>query len=303
MGNEKTNLGGFHILDDRNRFGLGRIQLACADGLHYCLFFRGPYGGFCVCWSLDGDVMTKYWRPEPKLYGLDFWALLLPAVCYTVGLILFGGEALQAGKITGENQAIGSLLMVIGGEVGSLASASEVFRKHKEGRATFLDLIGLIVSLLATLGILFVVFAKLSDLTVVWIAPVRTWGPLVLLLCSGLDYAANVMEFAFYRAHFDELWNNWNDARHNSEQRAETRAQNKQQPEPETPKLTGLKPGARRAALVDICLANPDANSDELAPMFGVSSSTIRRDVGILEKAGELGDNGRKIPVKVEEAG
>jgi hypothetical protein len=243
--------------------------------------------------------MKKYWRPEPKLYGVDFWALLLPAACYTIGLILFGGEAMQAGTITGANQSIGSLLMVIGGEVGTLASASEIFRKHKEERATFLDWAGMFVSLVATLGILFVVFTKLTPLTAMWIEPVRTWGPLVLLLCSGVDYTANIMEFAFYRAHFDELWETWNETKHNSEQRAETRAQKKQEVVQPAPKLTGLRPDARRAALADIYRANDAANSDELAPMFGVSPSTIRRDVGILKESGQLGGNGHKLTEKV----
>lgn len=242
-----------------------------------------------------------YHRPEPKLYGIDFWALLVPAAIYTVGLILFGGEALQAGNITGDNQALGSLLMVIGGEVGTLASASEIFRKLKEDRASWLDIAGLIVSLAATLGILLVVFTKLSTLPAIWIAPVRTWGPLVLLLCSGIDYTANIMEFAFYRAHFDELWETWNETKHTSEQRAETRAQKKREVVQEPPKLTGLKPDARRAALADVYRANDCANSDDLAPMFDVSPSTIRRDLGILEASGELGSNGHKLAEKARE--
>ena len=249
--------------------------------------------------------MKPYHRPEPKLYGVDFWALLLPAFCYTVGLILFGGEAMQAGTITGDNQALGSLLMVIGGEVGTLASASEVFRKHKENRANLLDLAGLLVSLAATLGILFVVFTKLTPLTAGWVQPVQDWGPLVLLLCSGIDYTANIMEFAFYRAHFDETWNSWNESRNRSEQRAENREQKQDQPEMadlQTARvLTGLAPDARRVALIDVYGENNGATPDELAPMFGVSPSTVRRDLGILEASGKLAAHNGNGRLKVEE--
>lgn len=238
--------------------------------------------------------MKQYWKPEPKLYGVDFWALLLPAACYTIGVIVFGGEAIQAGAITGATQGLGSWLMVIGGELGTLSSASEVFRKHKDARASWLDWAGIGVSLAATLGILFVAFVKVTTLAAMWIEPIRNWGPLALLLCSGVDFYVNVMEFSFYRSHFDDRWTVWNDARHNYEQSARTRAENEQPKKQKTPKLAGLKPKARRVALIDVYNANPDATSDGLATMFDVAASTIRRDIGILRDAGELGTNGHK---------
>lgn len=239
--------------------------------------------------------MKQYWKPQPKLYGLDFWALLLPAVCYAIGVILFGGEAIQAGAITGETQGCGSWLMVIGGEIGTLSSVFEVFRKHKDARASWLDWSGIGISLAATLGILLVVFTKLTPLTVEWIEPIKNWGPLILLLCSGVDFYANVMEFAFYRAHFDEQWTAWNDAKHIWEQAAQTRAQNEQPKKQKMPKLIGLRPQERRAALIDIHTANPNATSKQIAQKFGVAPSTIRRDLGILKEAGELGNNGNKV--------
>lgn len=245
--------------------------------------------------------MKQYWKPEPQLYGIDFWALLLPAACYTIGVILFGGEAIKAGAITGITQGYGSWLMVIGGELGTLASVSEVFRKSKDGRANLLDWSGIAISLAATLGALFVVFTKLTPLTAIWVQPVRDWGPLTLLLCSGLDFYANVMELAFYRAHFDEQWTQWNDAKHNYEQSAQTREQNRIQDVQDDanpiPVFTGLAPDARRTALIGVYNDNRDATSDDLAFIFGVSSSTIRRDIGILEKAGKLGSNGHGLEV------
>lgn len=240
--------------------------------------------------------MKQYWKPEPRLYGLDFWALFAPAFLYTIGVIVFGGEAIMAGAITGATQGLGSWLMVIGGELGTLASTSEVFRKHKDARASWLDWAGIGVSLAATLGILLVAFAKLSKLTVIWIEPVRNWGPLVLLLCGGVDFYANVMEFAFFRAHFDEQWTAWNDAKHNYEQAARTRAENEQPKKQDAPNLTGLKPKARRVALIDVYNASPGATSDDLAIVFDVAPSTIRRDLGILKETGELGNNGYKAP-------
>jgi len=162
---------------------------------------------------------TSYWRPEPRLNDGTFYALLVPACVYVAGVIVYGAEAMKAGAFTWSQQGIGSALMVIGGEAGTLATAMEVFRKQRASEVAPLDWLGLFVSLVATLGALFVVFARQTTLAAGWVAVVRSYGPLVLLLCSGLDFYANVAELGFYRASYDERWSSWNDARHVWEQK------------------------------------------------------------------------------------
>jgi hypothetical protein len=177
--------------------------------------------------------MTQYWRPEPKRRSFAWWALLVPAVVYSAGVIVYAHAAFSPADIATNGHWWGSMLMVIGGEAGTLATASEVFRKHmmtevkeSDGGETVIsreangwDWLGLVVSLVATLGNLFVVYAAISELRVEWIQFVRSYGPLALLLCSGLDFYANVMEFGFFNASFDQRWREWNDARHSWERR------------------------------------------------------------------------------------
>ena len=175
---------------------------------------------------------TRYWRPEPRLNDGTFYALLVPACVYVAGVIVYGAEAMKAGAFTWTQQGIGSALMVIGGEAGTLATAVEVFRKQRASEVAPLDWLGLFVSLVATLGALFVVFARQTTLSAGWVAAVRSYGPLVLLLCSGLDFYANVMELGFYRASYDARWTNWNDRRHTWEQAQAAKSVVVSKPEP-----------------------------------------------------------------------
>jgi len=220
-----------------------------------------------------------YWKPEPKLHGMEFWALFVPALIYTIGVILFGGEAVVAGNISGATTGYGSWLMVIGGEIGTLASANEVFKKHRDGDATWLDWFGLFVSLIATLGTLFVVYTKLTPLTTAWVMPVRSWGPLALLLFSALDFYANVMELAFYRSHFGERWAKWNEQRHTDEMRQLREWQELAQPakagaQSAPPEPPVAKPGATTIDVWrEICAsANGDAPLLESLRRGGVTN-------------------------------
>jgi len=167
----------------------------------------------------DEFVPRPYWKPEPMLHGFLFWALLLPACAYMIGVVLFGGEAFSAGDIGGVTQGYGSWMMIIGGEIGTLASAVEVFKKMRDEQANGKDKFALVVSFLATLGTILVVYTKMTTLTAVWVPVVQNWGPLALMLFSPVDFYANVMEFAFYLSHFGDDWDKWNLERHNDERK------------------------------------------------------------------------------------
>jgi len=184
----------------------------------------------------------EYWRPEPTLYDLMFGALLLPAIIYVTGVCVYGLEAMSARDPVLETQLLGSALMVIGGELGTIATVMEVWRKYVIKATNMWDWIGIVVSLLATLGNLFIIFSRQTTIARAWVELVRNYGPLVLLLCSGLDFYATAMELGFRWASFDTRWREWNDARHNWEQARLTSARKETEPptviiEPE-PKLT-----------------------------------------------------------------
>ena len=167
----------------------------------------------------------RYWRPEPKLWDWAFWSLLAPAAVWVVGVIIYGAQALMAAELSWQGQDIGSVFMVAGGEAGTLFTVMEVYRKSKSHDANAWDWSGIVVSLASTLGVMLVIFTRQTPLDAMWIEPVRSWGPLVLLLCSALDFYANVVELGYYRASFAERWQSWNDSRHAWEQSRRTRTE------------------------------------------------------------------------------
>jgi len=165
----------------------------------------------------------QYWKPEPRRYSFAWWALLVPAIIYSVGVIVYAHNAFVPGMAQENGHALGSLLMVLGGESGTLAAAAEVFRKHAKTEANQLDWGGLAVSLVATLGNLFVVYVSLApEFNAPWVQPVRDYGPLVLLLCSGVDFYAALMEFGFFNASFDARYEKWLEQKHRHESKGKS---------------------------------------------------------------------------------
>ncbi len=177
-----------------------------------------------------------YWKPEPRRHSVAWWALLLPAIVYGAGVIVYAHNAFVPGLTHQNGHAIGSTLMVFGGESGTLAAAAEVFRKQAAKETNWMDWGGLAVSLVATLGNLFVVYVSLTELPVAWVGFVRLYGPLVLLICSGVDFYAGLMEFGFYNASFDARWTKWNDDQHTYLRGEETRQRKEEQPKTTTRK-------------------------------------------------------------------
>jgi hypothetical protein len=164
-------------------------------------------------------ALRPYHRPEPRLFGLTFWSLLIPATIWVVGVIIYGAEALKAQDLSWKYQGIGSTLMVIGGELGTITTAWQIFRKKKSGMENFWDWVCLGISLIATEGTLFVIFTRQTDITATWVTISQTYGPLALLLFSGLDVYANVHELGMYNRDFDDAWEKWNEGRYQDELR------------------------------------------------------------------------------------
>jgi len=203
----------------------------------------------------------RYWRPEPKLWDWAFWSLLAPAAVWVVGVIIYGAQALMAAELKWEGQDIGSLLMVMGGEAGTLFTVMEVFRKSKSDDANGWDWSGIAVSLLSTLGVMLVIFTRQTTLDAKWIDPVRNWGPLVLLLCSALDFYANVIELGYYRASFEERWDRWNELRARDATRKANRVEAALNPPTVEPQPTEPVP-LRHASVYDWREIYPTLNGD-----------------------------------------
>ena len=156
----------------------------------------------------SADV-RPYWKPEPRRHNTPWWTLLIPALVYAAGVIVYAHDAFVPGLHQLNGHRLGSALMVFGGEASTVSAAAEVFRKsqiktgrtrrtlfgeREETEANIADWIGLFISLVATLGNLFVVYVALTDLSAPWVGFVREYGALILILCSGMDFYTNIMD-------------------------------------------------------------------------------------------------------------
>lgn len=211
--------------------------------------------------------IPNYPHPEPKLYDVWFYSLLIPAVFYVIGVIVYGAEALRAQALTWTRQGVGSALMVIGGEIGTLFTVMEVYRKQKIKDNQLWDWLGMIVSLASTLGILFVVFARQTTLAAPWIIPVRNWGPLALLLCSGLDFYANIIELGYYRASFDTRMEKFHTDRYKHELRWRRILRELRETERKESELAPTAPTSPQRR------ANPDEKSAIVAGLDGENAN------------------------------
>ena len=198
-----------------------------------------------------------------------WWALLVPACIYSVGVIVYAHSAFAPDQIAQNGHAWGSALMVVGGEIGTLAAASEVFRKHRldPPETTLLDWLGLLVSLVATLGNLFVVYSALTALSDGWVLWARSYGPLALLLCSGLDFYAALLEFGFYNASYEQRREHWQLLKHRWEQRQERDSNANSESDSDSERL-----GSNGSALqCPICGANSNAKGEPFATSAALS--------------------------------
>ena len=266
----------------------------------------------------------SYWKPEPRRLGFSWWALLLPAIVYTIGVIVYAHNAFVPGMVEKNWHQYGSALMVLGGEGSTIAAAAEVFRKHRiktgekrrvlwmtveSSEANLMDWAGLAVSLIATLGNLFVAYVSLTDLSACWTVFVREYGALVLILCSGVDFYAGLMEFGFYNASFEERWTKWNDDAHDWE----TKERNRTEAEKSKPAQAAFDEKAERArikqeladaqqkkvldnllkddvtkAVYEAINAHPDASNSQLAEITSYSRTTIANKIDVLRAAGAI---------------
>ena len=165
---------------------------------------------------MNGEI--KFWKKEPRPPARDLraWSLLIPAIASAVGFFAFAVLAysfteinLLPGWFRVGLVIVGAFSLAVGGEIGTLTTTVEIYRKHARGAARRWDWIGLVVSLCATLGEFLVAFATLLGVRATWAEPVQLWGPVVLGLLSALDSYTNFMEFGFYLAEYDTRYERW----------------------------------------------------------------------------------------------
>jgi hypothetical protein len=162
----------------------------------------------------------KFWKLEPKPPSRDgrAWSLLGPAIFSAVGFFAFAVLAFSFTELTSLPTwfrtglvLVGALCLAVGGEIGTLTTTVEIYRKSLQKKTIWWDWIGLTVSLMATLAEFLIAFATLLGVKAeIWSAQMLLWGPIALGLLSALDGYVNFMEFGLYLATYDQRMIDYN---------------------------------------------------------------------------------------------
>jgi len=163
-------------------------------------------------------VAIPYHVPKPKPPFKDgrTWGLMVPAVIGVIGLAAFALLAFAFPELSVLPQAfrtnavvVGSIALAIGGEVGTLFTNIEIFRKVTSGDVTFWDWTALVTSLIATMIAFLIAAAALLGVDVIWTGFVTTWGQILLIAVVALDQYAGQMELGLYIGTHDARMKQW----------------------------------------------------------------------------------------------
>jgi len=167
-------------------------------------------------------MKDKFWLPKPKSPGRDIraWSLGIPCFASALGFCAF---AILAYSFT-ELQTlppefrtnlviVGALSLAVGGEIGTLASVIEIYRKVGLGDQNVWDWIALVLSIAATLAAFILSFAALLGAQASWSRNVKIWGPIGLGICAALDAYAGMLELGLLVGSFDKRVRKWDEMR------------------------------------------------------------------------------------------
>lgn len=246
-----------------------------------------------------------YIKKPRKWLDLHLWGLALPAVIGVVGLAAFGLLAYSFRELTAVEGAwrsgavmTGAIGLAVGGEIGTLFTNVEIYRKVIKGQATKWDWAALIISLSATFFAFLLASARLLMDDIEWQTFARSWGQAILILVSALDQYAGQMELGLYIGSFDLRYKTWEDGFHEWMKDKEKRlnkpdsAAEPTQPAEDTPKKQ-LSKGERLQAMVDWWASDPSITAAQMAEKVGVSTITVRNDKKLLVEKGYLFTTGK----------
>ena len=161
--------------------------------------------------------IPPFWKPKPKSPNKDArsWSLLVPAIFSVMGffffaVLAFGFTAVESVPgLVRTATIIGAFALAFGGEVGTLSTTVEVYRKARSQETVWWDWLGLMVSLVTTAGEFVLAFALLLGERASWSNVVQIWGPIALGLFCALDAYAGFMQYGFYLASYDRRRKVW----------------------------------------------------------------------------------------------
>ena len=144
------------------------------------------------------------------------YALFVPACFSAVGFFVFAvlGYSFTEFSMIPEWVRFwlviaGGVCLAGGGEIGTLFSTMEVFRKQKLAQTGTWDWIALGVSLASTLASFVLAFAALLGARAGWSRPVQVWGAIVLGVLAALDAYGLFLEVGFIFADYEQRMDVW----------------------------------------------------------------------------------------------
>ena len=253
------------------------------------------------------NTTPEYYKPQPQPPAHDpaVWVMIAPLTVYSLGIILYGADA-----FTTETHAavtLGSWLMIVGGEANSITTAIETYRKRQAKTALRSDDFALWVSLLATMGTLFVTYTKVNTVEAWWYDLALAWGPLVLLLFSVLDATLSGAQIGGRVATYEQRLEAWHDAAHTWQMKVARKAAEAQPPatvaqpvaQLVAPEVDKTQPDDLRAAIVAQYVNDGRATQTQVAQVAGCSRQYVSRVLRNLEAAGAIKRNGQGVEVLV----
>ena len=159
-----------------------------------------------------------YHIPEPSPPAKDWRTLGLatPAILGVVGLMAFAILAYSFKELQLFNEYIraniviwGAVALAIGGEVGTLFTNIEIFRKVAKGTVNKWDWTAFATSVSATILAFLLAAAKLLEADVFWSDLIKQWGQILLIVVSALDQYAGQMELGLYMGSYDQRMHEW----------------------------------------------------------------------------------------------
>lgn len=144
-------------------------------------------------------------------------SLVFPPIATAFGFFLFGIFAIGFTELRSMPDGIrfyvvllGAIAIPAGGELGTVSSVVEIFRKHYRNRGTTkLDWVGLVVSMVSSMVGLVLSWAYLLKTDITWSEWVKVWGPLVYGTFTVADFVFSLLEMGAYLGEKEREFDKW----------------------------------------------------------------------------------------------
>lgn len=158
----------------------------------------------------------KSLRPVPPFRDWRVYSLLVPAAFSAAGFFVFailGYSFTEFSSIpAGVRFALvvaGGVCLSAGGELGTLTSTVEIYRKQKLDKVVGWDWFALGISLATTLSSFVLAFAALLGAKAGWSQPVQIWGAIFLGALSAVDAYGLFLELGYLLADYEQRVEDW----------------------------------------------------------------------------------------------